>query len=486
MDHPTGRQSKGRVGTHYFDLNIEEVLEHWPVEFAVREVMANAIDEAVITDSDEPTITNHEGTTWRIRDRGRGIRYDHLTQKEDSEKRRHREVIGQFGMGLKDALAVFDRQGVQVEIRSRHSDITTVTRSKEGFPDINTLHAAVRPPSDPGRTGTEVLLSGVTDKQMEAAKHFFLRYSQDQLLETTRYGQVLAKPTAKAPGRIYVRGLLVAQEEDFLFSYNITDLNKPLRRALNRERSNVGRTAYTDRVKAILTHCKAASVANPLAEDLARFASGDMHDELKWREVALHACRVLATHEKVLFVTALELSLGSPQLQYARDEGYRLVTVPETIASKLRDLSDLDGQPLVDLDRYRDEWNDSFQFRFVDPDKLTKREQAIYALTTPAIKLAKLGRARVREVLISETMQLNTTGHPVVGIHDPAEKRIIIRRDQLADAAAYCGVLVHEMIHAATGTTDGTLDFEHELTHYLGVATAAAIASRSPSRVTGH
>lgn len=187
-------------------------------------------------------------------------------------------------------------------------------------------------------------MRGVTIKQLDAAKRFFLRYSQDELLETTRYGKVLAKPRASGPGRIYVRGLLVAEEENFLFSYNITNLNKPLRQALNRERSNVGRTAYRDRVKVILTHCRAAAVANPLAQDLAEFAAGDMHDELNWQEVAEHACRVLATHEKVLFVTALELSFGGPQIQYAEDEGYRLVTVPEKIARKLRDLSDLNGQ----------------------------------------------------------------------------------------------------------------------------------------------
>ena len=49
-----------------------------------------------------------------------------------------------------------------------------------------------------------------------------------------------------------MKGLFVAEEPNFLFSYNITRLSAPLRRALNRERSNVGRSAYSDRVKAIL------------------------------------------------------------------------------------------------------------------------------------------------------------------------------------------------------------------------------------------
>lgn len=129
----SGRRTQPRADSQYFDLNIEEVLEHWPVEYAIREIIANAIDEAVITGTEDPTITNDShGSGWHISDQGRGLRYEHLTQKEDAEKRRHREVIGQFGMGLKDALAVFDRRNVRVEILSPHGDITTVIRPKGG------------------------------------------------------------------------------------------------------------------------------------------------------------------------------------------------------------------------------------------------------------------------------------------------------------------------------------------------------------------
>lgn len=32
-----------------FDLNIEKVLEHWGVEHAIREIIANALDEMTLT-----------------------------------------------------------------------------------------------------------------------------------------------------------------------------------------------------------------------------------------------------------------------------------------------------------------------------------------------------------------------------------------------------------------------------------------------------
>jgi hypothetical protein len=155
---------------HAFDLNIGRVLEHWTVPFAIRELIANALDEQALTDTVDPVITKDESGQWRIADAGRGIRYEHLTQNESAEKRRHPNVIGQFGMGLKDALAVFDRRGVQVAIASPHADITIGRRPKQGFPDVVTLHALVSAPSDPERTGTEVVLGNVTDTDVETAK----------------------------------------------------------------------------------------------------------------------------------------------------------------------------------------------------------------------------------------------------------------------------------------------------------------------------
>ncbi|MEV0111112.1 hypothetical protein AB0H42_32975 [Nocardia sp. NPDC050799] len=463
----------------YFDLNIEKVLEHWPIGFAIREIIANALDEQAITATDDPTIRKITEGVWEISDFGRGLRYQHLTQKENTEKRRHRDVIGQFGMGLKDALAVFHRRGIDVTISSPHADITTVVRPKGGFTDITTLHAAVHPPSQPRRVGTTATLRGVGDRDIEEAKQFFLRYSGDKLLEETNYGQVLAKPRRRAPANIYVKGLLVAQEENFLFSYNVTSLTKGLRQALNRERSNVGRSAYADRIKAILKQCRTAEVAHSLAEDLAMFTTGRMHDELTWNDIALHACKVLATHDKVVFVSQYQLEYGGPQLDYARDEGYRLVLVPDDIAHRLGTLTDFDGNPLVDLDRYRDSWNDSFSFTFIDPTDLTISERQVFALTKPLIEAAdiRLPQLGVRDILISETMRLNTAGREIVGVYEPAEKRIIIRRDRLNNPAEYCGTLLHELTHAKSGTTDGTLAFEEALTTQLGHLAVALLGT---------
>jgi hypothetical protein len=463
-----------------FDLNIGEVLEHWTVPFAIREVIANALDEAAITRTAEPDIYSDSDDCWHIRDYGRGLRYEHLTQNESGEKRRRPDVVGQFGMGLKDALATFDRRGVGVTIRSPHGDVTTGRHGKAGrFSDVVTLHALITASADPAMTGTDVVLRGVTAEQIEAAKRLFLRYSEDTVIEATRYGQVLAKPTGRSAGRIYVKGLLVAEEPNFLFSYNVTDLNAALRRALNRERTNVGRTAYTERVKKILIESGSAAVARPLADDLAAFTSGGQHDELSWTDVALHACRVLQSQEKVLFVTAWQLAEAAPQLEYARVDGYRLVTVPDDIARRLGSMTDLDGRPMVDLGRYQDEYNESFSYAIIDEAALTPEERDVFDGTASLLKLVdcRVGSGRVKEVAISETMRLSSVGDMVLGVWEPDGGRIIVCRSELATTAQFAATLLHEYVHARYGHDDRTLDFEYDLSVVLGQLAAAKVGS---------
>jgi hypothetical protein len=162
--------ARGEDSEQAFDLNSEKVLEHWTVPFAIGELIANALDEQALTGTAEPAIFKDSAGDWHVADGGRGLRYDHLTQNESTEKRASAQVIGQFGMGLKDALAVFDRRGIGVEIRSRHADITTGPRPKEGFPDVVTLHALVSPPSDLGRAGTDIALTRITDDDMAARR----------------------------------------------------------------------------------------------------------------------------------------------------------------------------------------------------------------------------------------------------------------------------------------------------------------------------
>jgi hypothetical protein len=75
------------VARRPFDLNIEEVLEHWHVPEALRQLIAYALDEHALTGTREPEIVEMTPGNWRIRDWGRGLRYEHFTQQLRSRER---------------------------------------------------------------------------------------------------------------------------------------------------------------------------------------------------------------------------------------------------------------------------------------------------------------------------------------------------------------------------------------------------------------
>lgn len=457
-----------------FDLNIEKILEDWEVYHAIREVIANAIDEEVLTSTKNIKIIKDKKRRWHIRDFGRGLRYEHLTQKEDEEKLKNPNVIGKFGIGLKDALATFDRKGIKVFIKSRHGDITIGKSEKHDFEDVITLHAYIRPPSAPNCIGTEFVLDGCTNKDIEKAKDLFLRFSGEKILERTQYGEVLEKK--KETARIYINGVKVAEEENFIFSYNITSLTKAIRKALNRERTNVGRSAYSERVKSILLLCKSKIIAKSLVNDLKGYQDGSLHDELKWTDVSVHACKLLNSLEKVVFFTPEELMYAADMVDKARSDGYEIVTIPENIKENIRGLRDISGNIIRDLDQFKREWNESFKFKFINEKDMTPKERKIFRMTNTILGFVGGKPREVKEIKISETMRLESHSFTEAsGLWEETRRRVIIKRDQLRSLKDYAGTLLHEIAHVESGSPDISSKFEQQLTSLIGMIIAKTI-----------
>jgi len=467
------------MATRLFDLNIEKVLEDWEIHHAIREIIANALDEQILTATKEIEIFKDNQGRWHIKDFGRGLKYEHLTQNECDEKLAHPNlVIGKFGVGLKDALATLDRHKVKILIESQHGEIRVVKSEKHGFEDIITLHASISPPNDKNFQGTEFTLEGCTDKDIETAKSFFLKFSDETSLEETIYGCVLKK---SGQSKIYINGLRVAEEENFLFSYNITSITQAMRKALNREKTHLGRTAYTERIKAMLLACKGRDVAELLASDLQGYETGLMHDELKWNDVATHASRILNASQNVIFLTPSELVNATDVVDKARGDGFKVITISESIKQKIEGIEDVTGTPIRDLGQFMHEWNQSFEFKFIDPKDLTRDERVVFDKTKEIVDLVGGFPKNVKEIMISETMRMGTvTYQEATGLWERAEGRIIIKRTQLESLREYAATLLHEIAHARSGTSDISREFEDELTSLLGLISSNIVFQSKP------
>jgi hypothetical protein len=459
----------------HFDLNIDKILENWDLHHAIRELIANAVDEAMLTTSGEPEIFKDDAGWWRIRDFGRGLRYQDLIQSENPEKLQNPNVIGKFGIGLKDALATFERKQVHVLIRSQHGDISLSRVSKHSFEDIITLHASVAPPTCPDMQGTECCLHGVSDTDIDAAKKMFLTFSTAQPLETTNFGQIL--PRMQNAGVIFINGMKVAEEANFLFSYNITSLNASIKRALNRERQNLGRSAYSDRVRAILLASKTETVAQRLADDLQAHSEGEAHDELSWLDVQEHAVKILNSLKRVLFVNSTELVSRPDLIDDARSTGFQVVAVPENLTRKIEGISDIAGQPVTELRQFVKQHNEGFCFDWVSPDDLTPQERTVWDQCSFILGMIGGRPGVVKDIRVSETMRRDPyASGETVGLWDGNEGWIIIKRSQLQSLPRFAGTLLHEALHAKYDLSDVSRDFESHLTELAGDLAARVIA----------
>ncbi len=449
-----------------FDLNIEKILENWDMHHAIREIIANALDEQLLTKTKDVEIFKNKNS-WIIRDFGRGIKYTHLTQNENQEKLSSTKVIGKFGIGLKDALATFDRRGAVVTAKSKHTRISIEKSPKQGFSDISTLHAVISESADTSFIGTEFELQGVSDKDIEEAKNLFLIFSGEEILETTKKGQVIKRRGAS--GNIYINGVKVAEEENFLFSYNITTLSAPIRKALNRERTNVGRSAYTDSIKKILLSSATKEVAEILANDLTNISEGTAHDELSWIDVQEHSVKILNQLGKYLFITSFEGMQHPDMIDQAIDSGHEIITIPENLKQKIQNTNDLSGNPITDIGQFVSNYNDSFEFKIINPDKLNKREKLIYQQTSDILNIFGGKPKKVKEIKISSTMRKDFFSEvKTFGCWDEGTNSIILSRKTLKTISDYSGTLIHELIHAKTGNDDVTREFETSLTEVIG------------------
>ena len=182
-------------------------------------------------------------------------------------------------------------------------------------------------------------------------------FSGEELVEATNFGDVYKGTKDKA--FIYINGVKVAEEDNFLFNYNITSITAEIRKALNRERTNVGRNAYRDRVMKILQSCNSEKIAELLMEDLQKIEQDTNHDELNWMEVQKHAVSILSSKTNSIFVTSSEIQDSFKAIDDAKARGLKIITIPDSLREKIHNLKDISGNPIRDINQFFKEEQDS-------------------------------------------------------------------------------------------------------------------------------
>jgi len=139
------------------------------------------------------------------------------------------------------------------------------------------------------------------------------------------------------------------------------------------------------------------------------------------------------------------------------------------VSEKARGQSDIIGDPIMDSTQFEEEWNSSFEFKFIDVDDLMSNERDIFKKTEAIMRLIGGRPINVKEIKISETMRMDDFSFTeAAGIWEANDSCIIIKRSQLQSLKDYAGTLLHEIAHAISGATDVSSEFEQCLTSLLG------------------
>jgi hypothetical protein len=152
------------------------------------------------------------------------------------------------------------------------------------------------------------------------------------------------------------------------------------------------------------------------------------------------------------------------------------------LAAKIDGITDFAGQPVTAVNAFIRQHNESFQFQWISPNQLSSAELAIWKHTDQILEFVGGRPSRVTEIRISETMSSGSfsTGE-TMGLWDPANGWIILKRSLLQNLDEYAGTLLHEALHAKFALVDVSRDFEHYLTQLCGRLAAKAIQQSAQS-----
>ena len=322
------------------DLNIgQSYLSEWTEGMAIRELIANAIDE---TSDGKIDIKKVDENKWSIINKGKEIQPDNFVIKEGG-KSNSKGKIGKFGIGLKDAIAVLSIRGVNIRIITSDYEYKPIFKRKSRL--INEYSLFIRMYKNKRLwKGTEIILENCLDSYIENAKSYFLNYIGNyKVVDKTEYGEILLEENKYKNGTIYLNGIKIAYENTFLYSYNIKIEDDTLKKGISRERVNLGRDIYKESVKRIIKSAKSDDVLYKYYEKMIKSSDGTLRGELVYTVTQLRVIEYIIKHRinAVIFPTERSGRIGNLYNELSFNGRVKIIVLSNGYYKRLKDYEEL-------------------------------------------------------------------------------------------------------------------------------------------------
>jgi hypothetical protein len=287
--------------TNKLDLNIaKECLENWEIHHAIREIIANAIDEHSECEIKKPITINIIQNKCEIIDYGRGLKIDNFIQKINKTKTTKTNFIGQFGIGLKDCLGVLCKNDIDVKIFTQEYKYTSLYLEKPGT-NIHTLHVEyIKNPEKNIDYGTKFILTNINKKDIIDAKNYFIDYTTNQYIKFTDSIYKFDKKQF-----IFVNGMKTSETKNMYFSYNIKK-TKELKELFNRDRDDKDYQLFKKNIENILQNVKLNNNCKDLINQLIKILAEKNLKEFNQIDIIRNILNQLNETDKYIFIDIID------------------------------------------------------------------------------------------------------------------------------------------------------------------------------------
>lgn len=352
------------------DLNIgQEYLTDWSAGMALRELIANAIDE---TSDGEINIEKLSDLKLKIENKGNEIQPENFLINEGI-KANKKGKIGKFGIGLKDAIAVLMSNGIRIKFITSKYVFDAIYEVKSKTVKQKCINIKVNK-SNSKFVGTQVILENCKDIYMDEAKKYFLKYRGEySKVAETRYGDVLIESNEKYIGTIYFNGMKIASENTFLYSYNIKLEDKELKKGISRERNQVSKDVYMSSVKRIinlLENKEDKDTLNKYFERIYTSRDGSLSGELIYKEIQIRIFKYLADNNITIIIFPVNQNSNMRILykQKIKDPTHKIIVLNDKYYKNLETC-----QELVELNMIAGRYK--IDYTIVNTEKLNEEEK---------------------------------------------------------------------------------------------------------------
>lgn len=441
-------------------LTIEaDYCKDWTIRDAIREIIQNGLDTGT------KIAFRLNGTLWDIVDDGAGVKLSDFIIGRSS-KRDNKNVIGQFGEGLKIGCLVLAREGRRVRIASlgKQYDFSIQYDGtwQEKLLTIDVDDSPIK------QRGTTVSIE-CSVEEIKQARSLFIQLNPQPVIDKIRAGSY-AVEILSIPGIIYVNGLAVSEIKS-LYGYNFHK-----KELVNRDRAAIGITQIKDCVAEALSYTANEDIISNLLRT-AVVTAGKGATPTEFDVIFSPRKNTWLRVIKRMYGTRVCISSYNPKADLmAIEKNWTVLELPWNFSYSLQRIL-LKSESVIKDKK-----------RIVPFNSLTAEQKEFF---NKGKKIADeiAGEAGLKSYPVkifidrekkdaTRLFNFNDAGYYLNGVAGVCHETV-----KELNMGKFVGTLLHEYVHGSCGHGDNSRDFENDLTDVIASLGLALITEKRAKRV---